>query len=244
MSATNAEAVDEKERAVSVGSGAEFSELDESWRTAAVEQALCEARAEEEEDPEWTDFGEESDDDTESTSSSASVRKALGLRVRALFYDADCESVPAHTEATFLQREFRTCEQCWEHARERYGMDVCAWQTTLGLDLYDSIRLVNHIRAAVRAQRCFVCDGVSVQSESCSVSGAALSSTFASQAALCAHLQEKKHCSSPEQFAPLVEALRAADELLIPVIPADPLLSSLPDPDIEEEDSDTEELLG
>jgi C2H2 type zinc-finger (2 copies) len=200
------------DRVISVGKGAAdlpSSEVsDESWRTAVVEQTLRDARTEEANDPEWADFGEE-DEESGSTAGWAT----LGVRVRALFYDVE-EATTAVTEekeeeeeetaGACVQREFASCTACWEHARAQHGLDMITWQTTLGLDLYDSIRLVNHIRATVRARRCFVCDGVS---------SGTLAATYSSQTSLCAHLREKKHCAAPEHFRPLLTALRSCDEV-------------------------------
>lgn len=63
----------------------------------------------------------------------------------------------------FLDSQFSSCSELWEHCRLAHKFDFDGIRKELGLDFYGSFKLINYVRSQVAENRCWSC-GLACQS--------------------------------------------------------------------------------
>ncbi|KAG6787757.1 hypothetical protein POTOM_003802 [Populus tomentosa] len=63
----------------------------------------------------------------------------------------------------FLDSQFSSCSEVWEHCRLAHKFDFDGIRKELGLDFYGSFKLINYVRSQVAENRCWSC-GLACQS--------------------------------------------------------------------------------
>ncbi|PIA53818.1 hypothetical protein AQUCO_00900421v1 [Aquilegia coerulea] len=78
-------------------------------------------------------------------------------------WDADEEDLDSDFLCLFCELKFNSIDSLFEHCSSNHFFDFQNIRKTLGLDFYDSFKLINYIRSQVAEHRCWSC-GVACQS--------------------------------------------------------------------------------
>ncbi|KAJ4975134.1 hypothetical protein NE237_000240 [Protea cynaroides] len=78
-------------------------------------------------------------------------------------WDTDEENSDSDFLCLFCDLKYGSIETLWEHCSSAHHFDFRKIRKTLGLDFYDSFKLINYVRYQVAANKCWSC-GVTCQS--------------------------------------------------------------------------------